>query len=108
MQEVKNQQLLNQQLYRVTLTKQHQEWDEQNRSNKMTKQEKKLNFLDLQAYKSADAKLHSLVPGFQHSKHDFNGSPALKKLISPSATNSNLTIGTPTNSNSSLSMMKHF
>lgn len=66
----------------------------------MTKHEKKLNNLDLQAYKQSDNQLHSLIPGLQHSKYYFNGSPALKKLaqstlISPKHTTLDNSTGEP-------------
>lgn len=48
----------------------------------MTKAEKKINFDDLQAYKNANPQLQSLVPGLQHTKYDYNGSPAMKKIFS--------------------------
>eukprot|EP00331_Platyophrya_macrostoma_P014378 CAMPEP_0176409540 /NCGR_PEP_ID=MMETSP0127-20121128/2555_1 /TAXON_ID=938130 /ORGANISM="Platyophrya macrostoma, Strain WH" /LENGTH=331 /DNA_ID=CAMNT_0017788931 /DNA_START=134 /DNA_END=1129 /DNA_ORIENTATION=- len=88
LEEVKNQKNYGQQLYKEILDKQQREREESLRANRMTKQEKKLNQLDLQAYKQSDYQLHSLIPGLQHSKHDFNGSPALKRvanstLISP-------------------------
>ena len=53
--------------------------------NRMTKQEKKLNMRDLQAYKQTDHHLHSMVHGIQHSRYDFTGSPALKKLVNSTA-----------------------
>lgn len=61
--------------------------------------------MDLQAYKVADPKLHSLVPGFQHSRYDFNGSLSLKQL-NPSVTNSNLMLGSPHNTTSKLKALE--
>ena len=63
----------------------------------MTKDEKKLNFMDLQAYKISDSKLHSLVPGFQNTKHDLNGSPALKNLMNTAHPNSSKAFMSPNN-----------
>lgn len=57
--------------------------------NRMTKHEKKLNSMDLQAYKNSDHKLHSLINGFQHSRYDFSGSPALKKIVNSSLIGTN-------------------
>jgi hypothetical protein len=54
--------------YKEFLDKQAADHEERMRMNRMTKEEKKLNFYDLQAYKDQDPKLYSLVPGFINSK----------------------------------------
>ena len=75
---------------KLTLINKRQEQEELQKMNRMTKQEKNLNKMDLQAYKLNDYQLHSLVPGLQHSRYEFNGSPTMKKLaastlVSPKA-----------------------
>jgi hypothetical protein len=54
--------------YKTFLDMQSQDHDVRGRNNRMTKEEKKLNFHDLQAYKAQDPKMHALLPGFMNSK----------------------------------------
>jgi len=69
--------------YKEFLDKQMASQAERELLNKMTKNEKKLNFNDLQAYKGYDSKMFSLIPGFINSKYtnplggpeSFNKSP---------------------------------
>jgi len=64
--------------YKDFLDRQQQEQAQRDLINKMTKDEKKLNFGDLQAYKGSDPKLFALVPGFINSKyqHPLGGTEA--------------------------------
>jgi hypothetical protein len=65
----------NQNLYKDMLDKQTQENEEKWKLNKMTKEEKKLNFDDLQAYKDSQTHtLYTLVPGYHKMYHHFKGS----------------------------------
>jgi hypothetical protein len=67
-QIVKEQKKEQQRSYKDFLDKQAHDADERARINGMTKNEKKLNFYDLQAFKDSEHKLYSLVPGFTNSK----------------------------------------
>ena len=55
--------------YRRFLDLQNQEDKLKKKANKMTDEEKKLNFPDLQAYKVNDPRQFTLVPGLIHSKY---------------------------------------
>jgi hypothetical protein len=65
----KEQQQEHRRKYKDFLDMQLQESIELGKSNRMSKEEKKINYSDLQAYKTGDPKLFSLVPGFLNSKY---------------------------------------
>lgn len=94
-----------QRTYKEFLDKQAMNHAERELINKMTREEKKINFGDLQAYKGTDSKLFSLVPGFINSKyaHPLGGADHLR---SPGKTvtegnNDMYASGRPTNYESS-------
>jgi len=61
--------------YRDFLDKQNILSTEIKKGHQMSKDEKKMNFTDLQAYKAGDPRLFSLVPGFVNSKMNPLGIP---------------------------------
>lgn len=81
-QAMKDQKREFQKNYKTFLDMQSQDHDVRVRNNRMTKDEKKLNFHDLQAYKVQDPKMHALLPGFMNSKFTPLHKPEENKISS--------------------------
>jgi len=87
---VKNDKQEKQKAYKEFLDKQTTGLAERELVNKMTKQEKKINFGDLQAYKDLDGKMFSLIPGFINSKYTTPfGGPELEQRSPGKGTKAN-------------------